>query len=188
MSDAPFRVVSEEEIQLLLDLAGNNFEDGSVPETLWHLAEEVRGHRADARARWQVPPLSGVVLSIGRMNDSLERVIAQGASAPASIDDMRHAIREVVHLRDQLTRAQLLATKERDLRISSDEALRKIAVEVSLLRETLAQRPSPMVPVDRRSVRWREADARISAAVDRGEDPDPADMAIVLEEKTKLSA
>lgn len=188
MSFLSYRAVSDEEITTLLVLAGNNFADHGVPETLWHVVEEVRRHRADARARWQLPPLSGAVLSIGRMSASLERVISRGAEAPAAIEDMQHVIREVVHLREQLTRAQGLATKERDLRIQAQESYQRIAVEVEVLRDALAKQPgrvAPMAPVDRRSARWIEAEARISEAVDKGRDPNPADMAIVLEEKTR---
>lgn len=180
-----YRAASDEEIALLLVLAGNNFVDHGVPETLWHVVEEVKRHRADARARWQLPPLSGAVLSIGRMNTSLERVISRGAEAPAAIEDMQHMIREVVHLREQLTRAQGLATKERDLRIQAQESCQRFAAEVEVLREALVKQPGRVAPVDKRSARWIEAEARISEAVDKGQDPNPADMAIVLEEKTR---
>ena len=189
MSDLPFRVVSEEEIQNLLFLAGDDFAGHSVPETLWHLVEEVRRHRADARARWQVPPLRGDVLSLGEMHEALALSASRHRheQRPAR-EKMKQVIREVVHLREQLTRAQSLATNERDFRIRAMEECNRAKAEATLLREMLVTQSGKVAPVDKRSARWIEAEKRVSAAVDSGKDPSPEDMATIMDERLKSDA
>lgn len=176
-----------EQIRSLLDLAGDNFREGPVPETLWHLSAEVLRHRADARARGEIPPLGPTSPTIGEMHDALMDVVSRGVEATLSRVLMEQVIREVLHLRGQLTRAQDLATRERDMRVEAQERENKARIEADMIREMMLERRQNSLPVERRSLRWIEAAKRIEEAVDKGRDANPEDMRIVLEEKTKLA-
>lgn len=47
--------------------------------------------------------------------------------------------------------------------------------------------PAHPAPKPKKTLRWLDLEAKISRAVDAGEDPDPADMAALLEEQTSAA-
>lgn len=158
---------------------------------------ELRLHMLDARARGDLPahvagqPSPGEILS----------VLTPESMPKEQADMVRQVVREVVHLRGALTRVQNTGTHERDLRMKAEAERAKIEKENNALRaaivsvcehgasapnvDIIVRTPLTMPPIEDRSLVWREAETRISKAVDAGQDPDPADLEIVQREHLK---
>lgn len=120
MSDR--RVVTQADIDLLRRLAHDGFH-GGVPSLFWDALRELEGHRQDSLARGSLPAHVGAQPSEGKMWHALVECML-GEQAAAKV--MAGVIREVLTLRETLTRAQDLATKERDLRLDAERKLPEI--------------------------------------------------------------
>lgn len=161
------------------------------------LLEELRRHMLDARARGELPAHVAGQLSPGEILSGLE----VSEMSPEKADLARAVVREVVHLRKALTNAQNIGTRERDQRMRAEKALAKVEKENNAIRagivsicehgaaapdvDIIVRTPLTMPPIEDRSPRWREAEARIAKAADEGRDPDQKDLDIVLQEHLK---
>lgn len=168
--------------------------------------DELRRHRADARARGALPIFVPGQPSAGEMTEALGFAVYAGPNSTDrdetdAVATIRGVIREVLHLREQVTRVQTIARVERDRRMAAEKKLgQKETENAALMRGIVAlhesglraaevgivtRSPLNMPPIEDRSPRWQEASARIEAATNDGRDPDPADLEIVLSEHLK---
>lgn len=159
--------------------------------------EELRRHMLDAKARGELPAHVAGQLSPGEILSGLE----VASMPPEKADLTRAVVREVVHLRSALTNAQNVGTRERERRAKAEEALAKVEKENNAIRagivsicehgaaapdvDIIVRTPLTAPPIQGRSQAWREAESRISKAVDEGMDPNPEDLAIVQREHLK---
>lgn len=167
---------------------------------------ELQAHRRDAHARGAIPLFVSGQPSEGEMVDALTALVSKDVSPNERNQAyalMRDLLFEVLHLRHQVTRVQMQATNEQELRRRADRertdatadrdnlivALRELSrkklrtdgPEVAVVSRT----PLPEPPTEKRSPEWQAASKRIDAAVDAGRDPDQADVDIAMREQLK---
>lgn len=168
---------------------------------------ELQAHRRDARARGAIPMFVSGQPSEGEMVDALT-ILTGGSHIPDAYNRahglFRGLIFEVLHLRRQVTRVQMQATNEQELRrvadrermdaIAERDAILIATRELSRTREKV--RPSKVeaatvnrtpveIPDDKQTPEYKAAAARIAAAVDANRDADQADIDFVMREQLK---
>lgn len=195
-------LLTDAEIARLIDetLALQVAEWGSP--TLHSALLELQEHRRDVRARGVLPIFVPGQPGEGEMVDALTALVSKDATPDEreqAHNLMRGVLFEVLHLRRQVTRVQMHATNEQELRRRADVermdavaerdqllvALRELGRRKAKEPAVITRTPVPDPPIDQRSPAWREASKRIDEAVDAGRDPDPADVDIAMREKLK---